>query len=61
MGEALWRFLPLRGSPPLTRMAVWVSSLETTINIDRARAELGYEPIRSRDEGIDELLLADPL
>jgi nucleoside-diphosphate-sugar epimerase len=61
MGEALWRFLPLRGSPPLTRMAVWVSSLETTINIDRARAELGYEPIRSREEGIDELLLADPL
>jgi nucleoside-diphosphate-sugar epimerase len=61
MGERLWRVLPLRSSPPLTRMAVWVSSLETTIDISRARAELGYEPIRTQQEGIDELLLADPI
>jgi nucleoside-diphosphate-sugar epimerase len=33
-----------------------VSSLETTIDISRAREELGYEPVRTRDEGIDELL-----
>jgi nucleoside-diphosphate-sugar epimerase len=57
MGETLWRWLPLRGSPPLTRMAVWVSGLETTIDISRARRELGYEPVRTRDEGIDELLI----
>jgi nucleoside-diphosphate-sugar epimerase len=58
MGEALWRYLPLRGSPPLTRMAVWVSALETTINISRARAELDYEPVRTREEGLDELFIA---
>jgi nucleoside-diphosphate-sugar epimerase len=56
MGEAIWRYLPLRGSPPLTRMAVWVSSLETTIDISLARRELGYEPVRSREDGLAELV-----
>ncbi len=55
-GEMLWRLLPLKGSPPLTRMAVWVSSLETTINIGRAREELGYRPVRTREDGLDELI-----
>jgi nucleoside-diphosphate-sugar epimerase len=55
-GEVLWRLLPLKGSPPLTRMAVWVSSLETTINIGRAREELGYRPVRTREDGLDELI-----
>jgi nucleoside-diphosphate-sugar epimerase len=58
MGETLWRVLPFKGSPPLTRMAVWVSSLETTINIDRARGELGYEPVRTREDGLAELVSA---
>jgi nucleoside-diphosphate-sugar epimerase len=58
MGESLWRVLPFKGSPPLTRMAVWVSSLETTINIDRARGELGYEPVRTREDGLAELVSA---
>jgi nucleoside-diphosphate-sugar epimerase len=58
MGETLWRILPFKGSPPLTRMAVWVSSLETTINIDRARSELGYEPVKSREDGLAELVSA---
>jgi nucleoside-diphosphate-sugar epimerase len=51
-GEAAWRALPLPGAPPLTRMALWVSSLECTIDISRARAELGYEPVVSIDEGL---------
>jgi nucleoside-diphosphate-sugar epimerase len=55
-GEMLWRILPLKGSPPLTRMAVWVSSLETTIDISRAREQLGYEPVRTREDGLDELI-----
>jgi nucleoside-diphosphate-sugar epimerase len=54
-GEAAWRALPLKGSPPLTRMALWVSSLECTIDISRARSELGYEPVRTIDEGLEEL------
>jgi nucleoside-diphosphate-sugar epimerase len=51
-GEAAWSKLPLPGSPPLTRMALWVSSLECTIDISRARAELGYAPVISREQGL---------
>src|SRR3954452_21037433 len=51
-GEAAWRALPLKGAPPLTRMALWVSSLECTIDISRAREELGYEPVVSIDDGL---------
>ena len=55
VAETLWRALPLRGRPPLTRMAVWVSALECTIDISRARRELGYEPVRTIDDGLAEL------
>lgn len=54
-GEGAWRALPLKGSPPLTRMALWVSSLECTIDISRARSELGYSPVVSIDDGLAEL------
>jgi nucleoside-diphosphate-sugar epimerase len=53
--EAAWRVLPLPGRPPLTRFAVWVSALETTIDITRARNELGYAPIKTIDQGLEEL------
>jgi nucleoside-diphosphate-sugar epimerase len=55
IGEAAWRLLPLPGQPPLTRFAYWVSSQECTIRIDKAREQLGYEPVKSRAEGLDEL------
>jgi nucleoside-diphosphate-sugar epimerase len=51
-GETLWRALPLPGSPPLTRFASWIVSRECTISIDKARRELGYEPVVSRDDGL---------
>src|SRR5207237_10115761 len=51
-GEAAWRALPLSGAPPLTRMALWVSSLECTIDISRAREELGYAPVVSIEDGL---------
>ncbi len=54
-GEAAWRVLHLPGRPPLTRFAYWVSSQECTIRIDRARAELSYEPVKSREAGLEEL------
>jgi nucleoside-diphosphate-sugar epimerase len=53
--ETAWRLLPLPGQPPLTRFAFWVSSQECTIRIDKARSELGYAPVKSRDEGLAEL------
>jgi nucleoside-diphosphate-sugar epimerase len=54
-GEGAWRALPLPGGPPLTRLAYWLSALECTIDISRAREELGYEPVRTREEGMAEL------
>ena len=57
-GERLWGALPLPGEPPLTRLALWLSSLETTIDISRARTDLGYEPLRTIDDGMDELMQA---
>jgi nucleoside-diphosphate-sugar epimerase len=32
-----------------------VSSKECTLDISRARTELGYEPVRTRKEGLAEL------
>jgi nucleoside-diphosphate-sugar epimerase len=56
--ETLWRLLRLPGSPPLTRFAFWVSSQECTIDIAKARGELGYAPIRSREDGLAQLRAA---
>jgi len=53
--EKAWRLTRRRGAPPLTRFAAWVSSQECTIDISRARTELGYEPVRTREEGLAEL------
>jgi nucleoside-diphosphate-sugar epimerase len=39
----------------VTRLAYWLSAQECTIDISRARAELGYEPVRSIAEGMQEL------
>jgi nucleoside-diphosphate-sugar epimerase len=55
-GETAWRLLPLPGRPPLTRFAVWISALETTIDITRARTELGYAPVKTIEDGLDELM-----
>jgi nucleoside-diphosphate-sugar epimerase len=53
--ERIWRLLKRPGSPPLTRLAVWVSSQECTIDISHAERELGYRPVISREEGLAEL------
>jgi nucleoside-diphosphate-sugar epimerase len=55
----LERFYAHRGgAPPLTRLTVWVSALECTLDISRARAELQYEPVTSIDAGMAELSAA---
>ena len=54
-GEGAWRVLPLPGKPPVTRMEYWVASLDTTIDISKARRELGYEPVTTRERGLAEL------
>jgi nucleoside-diphosphate-sugar epimerase len=50
--ETAWRALPLPGAPPVTRFAVWASGLECTLDISRARADLGYAPVMTREAGL---------
>jgi nucleoside-diphosphate-sugar epimerase len=54
-GELAWRALPLKGAPPLTRFALWAASQECTLDISKARSELGYEPVITREQGLAEL------
>ena len=55
VAERLWRLARRPGRPPVTRFSVWVSSQECTIDIGRAQRELGYRPVKSREEGLAEL------
>jgi nucleoside-diphosphate-sugar epimerase len=53
--EGLWSVLGRKGPPPVTRLTYWLSAQECTINISKAREELGYVPVKTRDEGMAEL------
>jgi nucleoside-diphosphate-sugar epimerase len=55
VAEGTWRVLGLRGTPPITRLALWLASLECTIDISKARRDLGYRPVVSVDEGLQGL------
>jgi nucleoside-diphosphate-sugar epimerase len=54
--ETAWKLLPLPGEPPMTTFRAWLLTQECTIDISRARTELGYEPIVSREQGLAELV-----
>jgi nucleoside-diphosphate-sugar epimerase len=56
--EGAWRTLRLRGHPPLTRFAYWVSSQDCTINIDKAREQLKYAPVTAIATGLAALRAA---
>jgi nucleoside-diphosphate-sugar epimerase len=58
VGEAAWRLLPLPGAPPLSRFAFWVSAFECTLDDRKAREQLGYRPVMTRDHGLTELQAA---
>src|SRR3954463_9765866 len=53
--EGSWKLLHLKSHPPLTRFTVWVSALECTIDDSRAREEMGYKPVKTREQGLAEL------
>ena len=53
--EGVWKLLRRKDRPPLTRFTVWVSALECTIDDSRAREELGYREIKTREQGLEEL------
>ena len=55
ISEAAWKVLPLSGQPPMTTFRSWILTQECTIDITKARTELGYAPIVSREQGLAEL------
>ena len=52
VSETLWRVLPLPGGPPVASFAVWASGLEATIDDTKAREQLSYRPVMTRDHGL---------
>ena len=50
--EGLWRLVGAKSPPPLTRFAVGMMAATVTVRTDRARAELGYAPVISVEEGL---------
>ena len=52
VAETLWRTFGLKSAPPITRFAVAIMSRDCTINIDKAKRELGYAPVISINSGL---------
>ena len=50
--ETLWTATRATNAPPLTRLRYWLSAQECTIDISRARTDLGYAPVVTRDDGL---------
>ena len=42
----------LPGQPPVASFSVWASGLEATIDDTKAREQLGYRPVVTRDHGL---------
>ncbi|MFT3923127.1 MAG: NAD-dependent epimerase/dehydratase family protein [Myxococcales bacterium] len=53
--EAWWRLSRSSGEPPLTRSAVALVGEQVTVNDHKARTELAYRPVISREDGLAEL------
>lgn len=54
--EFVWRVLPLRGEPPMTRFIATELAKDHWFNIAAARRDLGYEPRVSMVQGTAELV-----
>lgn len=50
--EILWSWLPLKGEPPLTRFSAMIMSRDAILKDDKARAEMGYRPVISVEDGM---------
>jgi nucleoside-diphosphate-sugar epimerase len=55
VSETAWKLLPLPGEPPMTRFRSWLLTQECTIEIGKARQELGYKPLVSHEQGLQEM------
>ncbi|MBA3848583.1 MAG: 3-beta hydroxysteroid dehydrogenase [Opitutus sp.] len=54
--ETLWRWLPLKGEPPMTRFVAKELATDHWFRIDAARRDLGYAPRVTMERGTAELI-----
>ncbi|MEO7415047.1 MAG: 3-beta hydroxysteroid dehydrogenase, partial [Opitutaceae bacterium] len=54
--ETLWRVLPLKGEPPMTRFVAAELAKDHWFNLTAARRDLGYTPRISMAAGTAELI-----
>jgi nucleoside-diphosphate-sugar epimerase len=57
--EETWRILGIKKQPPMTRHVIDMMSCEGTLNDAKAKNELGYQPIITVAEGIQQLAQKD--
>jgi nucleoside-diphosphate-sugar epimerase len=50
--EVAWSMLPLKGEPPLTRFSAMIMSRDAILKDDKARADMGYRPVVSVEQGL---------
>ena len=53
--QAAWRTLPLSGEPPITPFSAMILSRDCILSDAKARAELGYAPVISVEDGFTAL------
>lgn len=52
---AVWRIFRLKGEPPITRQMLRLIGQPFTVNIEKAKRDLGYAPRVSWKQGIEEM------
>lgn len=53
--EFVWGTFPVGGEPPLTRFSAMILSRDCVLKDDKARAEMGYRPVISVEQGLRDL------
>lgn len=56
--ETAWRLFNLKGAPPITRHVVMVMRCDCVLDGRKAHAELGYNPLVSRADGLAAMVAA---
>lgn len=58
--EAAWRTFRLKGEPPLTRQMLRLVGYDFTMSDRRVRNELGYAPVVTWEQGVEEMRAGAP-